>query len=333
MLSTKILITQRQSPGDILMLTSAVSNLKAARPHWEINVETSCMELWENNPNLSRSIGRHNADRVIQADYKHEINRSTQRGFHFSRAFTDNLAEQLDIDIPIIGHGPDVFFSDEEMAASCSILDHSGPYWILNAGGKHDYTAKWWNPRHYQSVVDHFKGKIKFFQVGKSEHYHPRLDGVENLVDKTTLRELMVLTKKSHGVITPVSFLMHLAGGMVSMDMGLMPTIVLSGGREGIGWVGYTGHHFLTKVGLYKCCSGGPCWKSKATASLCEQEVKENITIDETAQCDYTVDLGVKITSPVGIVDLKIPKCMDDTRPDEVISLIEKLYMERYSDE
>ena len=122
----------------------------------------------------------------------------------------------------------------------------------------------------------------------------------------------------------------NLTGGMTGMDNGLIPTIVLAGGREGISWVGYTGHHFLTKVGLYKCCAGGPCWKSKATMSLCEQEIRENKNAMDAALCDYTVDLGVKITSPVGIVDVKIPKCMDDTQPSEVISLIEKLYSERF---
>lgn len=326
MLSTKLLIKQMQSPGDILMLTSAIRDLKNAYPAIRVNALTPCPEIWEHNPYLDRSIGEWNADKVIQGEYKHEINRSTQRGFHFSRAFTDNIAEQLGVNIPVVGHGPDVFFTDKELHG-----DDFGDYWILNAGGKHDYTAKWWNPDHYQTVVDHFSGHIQFMQVGLKDHYHPDLKGVINMVGKTTLRQLMVHAKRARGIITPVSFLMHLTGNMMGKDDGLIPTIVLAGGREGMGWVGYTGQHYLSRVGMYKCCKSGPCWKSKATKSQCEQEIKEGKKIESKNLCEYTVDLNREIQCPNGMVRLEIPKCMDDTSPKEVIDIIERIYSERYS--
>ncbi len=325
-MSTSVLLKQFQSPGDILMLTAAVRDLKTFKPSWKINVHTSCPELWENNINLSPSIKEEYADFVIDSDYKHEVNKSHQRKFHFSRAFTDHIGESIGIDIPISGHGPDIYFSDVEQKWNTG----HGDYWLLNAGGKHDFTAKWWNPQHYQKVVDHFAGEIKFLQVGGAGHYHPDIKGVTNLVGKTTLRHLMLLAKKSMGVITPVSFLMHLTGNMMGSYGGLIPAIVLAGGREQTSWESYDNHYYLSKVGMYKCCSMGACWKTKATETFCEQEIEEGKKLDELAICEDRVDLGRKISSPSGDSNLLISRCMEDTTPEEVIQIIENITKNRY---
>jgi ADP-heptose:LPS heptosyltransferase len=325
-MSTRVLLKQFQSPGDILMLTSAVRDLKTHKPDWKINVITSCPEIWYNNINLSPSVTENNADFVIDADYKHEVNKSNQRGFHFSRAFTDHLSESLNISIPISGHGPDVYFTQEEVHNQLPKI----PYWVMNAGGKHDFTAKWWNPNHYQKVVDYFKNKIKFVQVGGAGHYHPELKNVENLVNKTTLRQLMLLAKKSLGVITPVSFLMHLTGNMESIYGGKTPAIVLAGGREQSSWEGYDNHFYLSRVGMYKCCAYGACWKTKATETYCEQEVQEKKPLETPNLCEDRVDLGVKIDSPSGKADLKIAKCMHEIEPEEIINKIELIHKNRY---
>jgi ADP-heptose:LPS heptosyltransferase len=42
----KIFLKQFQSPGDILMLTSAVRDLKKSHPEFRINCKTSAQELW-----------------------------------------------------------------------------------------------------------------------------------------------------------------------------------------------------------------------------------------------------------------------------------------------
>jgi ADP-heptose:LPS heptosyltransferase len=58
----KILLKQNQSPGDILMLTAAVRDLKKAFPLFNINCKTSAQELWENNPYIDNTINEKNAD-------------------------------------------------------------------------------------------------------------------------------------------------------------------------------------------------------------------------------------------------------------------------------
>ena len=63
-------------------------------------------------------------------------------------------------------------------SAKCDlILDLSGGA-PLFSGGKRDFTIKWWDRQRYQQVVDHFRDRIQFVQVGDASHYHPPLDGV-----------------------------------------------------------------------------------------------------------------------------------------------------------
>ena len=55
------------------------------------------------------------------------------------------------------------------------------PYWIVAAGGKHDFTAKWWEHARWQAVVEAFAGRMLFVQVGEAGHHHPALRGVLDL--------------------------------------------------------------------------------------------------------------------------------------------------------
>ena len=87
-----ILLVNRQSPGDILMLTACVRDLKKVMPDITVGVQTSAMELWENNPNVKKDYGR--ADRIIQMNYP-LIHKSTQGAHHFIHGFHQYLEEKL----------------------------------------------------------------------------------------------------------------------------------------------------------------------------------------------------------------------------------------------
>lgn len=87
------------------------------------------------------------------------------------------------------------------------------PFWIA-AGGKFDYTIKWWDPQRYQQVVDHFRGRIQFVQVGEEGHHHPRFDGVIDLRGRTDQRQLIRLVYHAQGVLCGVTSLMHFAAAV-----------------------------------------------------------------------------------------------------------------------
>jgi hypothetical protein len=146
----KILLKQTQSPGDILMLTAAVRDLKKAFPQYQINCKTSAQELWENNPYLDRNVNEQNADRVITCHYP-LIHKSTQGAYHFIHAFRLYLEEQLNIRIPSGDFAVDVHLNEQEIHDPfiCNVVDNK-PFWIIDAGYKSDFTNKMWEFARFQ---------------------------------------------------------------------------------------------------------------------------------------------------------------------------------------
>jgi hypothetical protein len=59
----------------------------------------------------------------------------------------------------------------------------------VRSGGKFDYTIKWWDHQRYQDVVDHFRDRLLFVQVGENHHNHPAIDGAVDLRGRTSHRE------------------------------------------------------------------------------------------------------------------------------------------------
>ena len=68
--------------------------------------------------------------------------------------------------------------------------------------------------RRYQDVIDHFRGRILFVQVGANGHHHPKLEGTIDLRGQTSLRELIRLVYHSQGVLCSITALMHLAAAV-----------------------------------------------------------------------------------------------------------------------
>ncbi len=222
------------------------------------------------------------------------------------------LEERLGLRIPVTRFAGDMHLSDAEkrLPPPGSELDVPEHFWIIVAGGKHDFTAKWWNPANYQKVVDHFRGKVRFVQCGEAAHWHPPLDGVINLVGKTSTREFVRLTYHADGVLCPVTLAMHLAAAVETKpgQPKNRPCVVIAGGREPKHWEAYPHHQFLDTLGMLPCCADGGCWKSRC------QTVGDGDPKDHQDLC----------VSPVPVrPDLSIPRCMEMITPADVIRRIE----------
>ena len=145
--------------------------------------------------------------------------------------------------------------SAHELAEPSAI---EGPYWIVNAGVKSDYTCKAWPIEYFQEVVDRTRGKIRWVQIGLREHNHPELRGVTSLLKSgPPLRELIRLAYHAQGGLGPVTFLQHLCAAWKK------PYICLVGGREPATWVQYPYQHTLHTVGQIDCCRPYSCWKAR----------------------------------------------------------------------
>lgn len=265
----KLSLSNYQAPGDLLMLSAAIRDLHACYPgQFLTEVQSNCSELWENNPHITE-FGKNEKDvKKIKCEYP-LMHRSNELPYHFIHGFIHFLNEKLKLNIrPTAFKGHVHLSADEKSDAVLKKFGLEKPFWLLNAGGKNDFTIKWWDSQRYQQVIDHYKGRIQFVQVGAAEHCHPDLEGVIDLRGRTTIRELMQLTYHADGVVTPVSFLMHLAAAIEPKypKAQLKPCVVVAGGREPVHWEQYPGHQFIHTVGALSCCATGGCWKSRTVA-------------------------------------------------------------------
>lgn len=297
------------SPGDIVMLTAAIRDLHRTYPgRFLTDVRTSCPALWEHNPHIT-PLNKEDADVKSMLCHYPLIHRCNDTPYHFIHGFIEYLNEQLGLQIRPTGFKGDIHLSSEEMAKP-SIVEETmrqpTPYWIIAAGGKYDYTIKWWHRRRWQEVVDHFRDRILFVQVGEKGHYHPPLKGVLDMRGKTTLRDLIRLVYHADGVLCPVTLHMHLAAA-VPLPPGrkrLRGCVVVAGGREPAHWEQYPGHHFLHSIGALDCCATGGCWKSR-TVPLGDGSALDN----PESLCRNIAEIG-------------LPKCMEMISVTQVVDCI-----------
>ncbi len=166
------------------------------------------------------------------------------------------------------------------------------------------------HPSRYQRVVDHFAGKIRFVQCGESEHFHPPLKNVLNLVGKTNLRDLIRLVYHADGIVCPVTMFMHMAAAIETRSgrPKNRPCVVIAGGREPSHWEAYPHHQFLHVTGALPCCDDGGCWVSRVVPRNDGDVQDKNIC-----------------KRPVLISDgIYLPECLHMISAADVIRAIEK---------
>ncbi|MBL9128807.1 MAG: hypothetical protein JNL97_14230 [Verrucomicrobiales bacterium] len=306
----KLLLRCRLSPGDIVMLTAAVRDLHRLHPgRFLTDVRTSCPELWWNNPWITPLSRRDPEVREIECRYP-LIDRANREPWHFLHGFCLHLSEELGVPVYPTEFRGDLHLASEETEGPSPAeiaWGESRPYWILAAGGKYDFTIKWWHRRRWQEVVDRLEGEVRFVQVGEALHYHPRLRGVWDLRGRTTLRELVRWVHWSRGVLCPVTSLMHLAAAVPQPAgrAGERACVVVAGGREAPHWEAYPWHRFLHTVGTLPCCASGGCWKSRSVP-LHDGHAND---APEHLCSDFVEEAG-------------LPRCMAAIEPDMVVQAV-----------
>jgi len=310
----KVFITNFQAPGDILMLVAAIRDLyNAHKDKYRINVNTTAMQIWENNPYLDKEVNEKNADIKIRGDYP-LVHSSNSKSYHFISGFRKDLEKKLGVEIPQGDFKPDVHISDEEKSWIPQIQEVTGQdlkYWIVCAGTKSDFTAKMWEFERYQKVINYFKNKITFVQIGELGHGHPALKNVIDLRGKTDTRQLIRLVYHSCGMLCGVTFLMHLAAGVETRGdrcFKTRPAVILAGGREPAQWEAYPYHRYMNRCSALSCCDWGGCWKSRVMPLDDGDKEKDN------SVCLFPVK------SNSGQM---IPKCMDLISTQDVIRAVE----------
>jgi len=320
----KLILKNNQSPGDVVMLTAAVRDLhRSTSGQFLTDVRTPCPALWENNPYISSILDNDPEAEAIVCEYP-LIHRSNNSPWHFIHAFPQFLANRLAVAVPPTEFRGDIHLTPQEKAWMSQIREITRvevPFWIIVAGGKNDFTIKWWDKFRFQDVVNHFRDRILFVQVGEQSHYHPPLEGVIDLRGRTDLRQLVRLVHHAEGVVCPVTLLMHLAAAIETKPgrPRNRPCVVIAGGREPAQWEAYPHHQYIHTNGSLYCCDSGGCWKSR-TVPLGDGDTKDH---------PGNLCLDVVYRSPpenVAAAEYPLPRCMDLIGADEVIRRIEMYF-------
>jgi len=272
-----LMIRQHQSPGDIVMLTATIRDLHLAWPgqfRTDVLLTRENRELFLNNPFITPLERNAPTTNLLHAHYFCG-DTANVLPYHFIHGFRLDFEQRLGLAIPATAFKGDIHLTDAERVHPFPELAGKD-IWLIDAGGKADFTAKHWEFARFQAVVDALP-EVHFAQIGAKEHLHQALHGrnVTQMVGKTTIRQLVRLMYQAQGVITPVSFPMHLSAAVplnpryhvhpvANCRVPQRPCVVIAGGREPAHWEAYPTHAYLHTCGQLDCCLHGGCWRSRA---------------------------------------------------------------------
>ena len=291
------------------MLTAAVRDLHRTYPDkYLTDVRTSFPDLWLYNPYVTKLSDSDPEIKTIECDYP-LINHADTLPYHCLHGFRHFLNNRLGLHIQPTAFCGDLHIGRREKSWHSQVWEMASrevPFWLIAAGGKFDVTIKWWDVARYQQVVDHFRGRIQFVQVGAERHHHPKLNGVIDLRGRTDVRQLVRLVYHAQGVLCGVTGLMHLAAAVEYKwnPASHRPCVVVAGGREPPHWEAYPFHQFVHTVGALECCRAGGCWRDRT------------VPLGDGDERDHPRRLCQDIRG-------NLPRCMDMISAEEVIRRVE----------
>ena len=108
----KIILKNFLSPGDVLVMTSALRDLHATYPgEYQTDVRTSCDAIFENSPHITK-LNEKEAD-VIKIHYP-RVHQSGWMGCHFSSGYVHYLSGMIGKNIIQRSLLPEIWISDKE---------------------------------------------------------------------------------------------------------------------------------------------------------------------------------------------------------------------------
>ena len=257
------------------MLTAAVRDLKRGFPGIHIGVKTPYPYLWENNPYIE-NITEREAE-ILPLGYKtpyQDLDHPDRE--HFIYAFHRSLEQHFGIRIPRGEPFPDITLFNADRKP---LIETDKPIILVNAGSKSDFPVKQWPRPFFQQVVNALKDRYAFVQIGETRTgNHRPLSNVINMLDKTPQRAIIRLMYHSAGVITGVSFPMHLCAAINAKE-GHRCLITLAGRREDTYWEKYPDSIYL-QGSCSEVCEDKGCWKRfvppllEYTPELCKYPIR-----------------------------------------------------------
>jgi len=256
------ILKNHQCPGDILMLSACIRDIKTWYPHFSIDIETSCDSIFDNSPYITKLDNSDPSVRLLDMQYEiiHQSNQDMNK--HFIHGFIQDFNERTGNSVKLTQFKPDLHLSEDEKKPVFN--NQPEKFIVLNAGGKTDYTTKWWWKEAWTEVIN-LCPEINFIQIGKSDkkdtgagkatHSLIELPNVLNKLNKTSFREVIRLVYQSVGTLSVVTSIMHIAAAFNKR------ACVIAGGHEPWWWEKYPNHDYFHSIGALDCCRLGGCWK------------------------------------------------------------------------
>jgi ADP-heptose:LPS heptosyltransferase len=263
----QVVLHNRQAFGDILTMTCAIRDFKAAFPKTRLGVITTASHIWDHNPYIDHTF--RDEQHVVKIGPGFLTNKSNYWNLHMCNAFRMDIEQKLKISIPQGIVRPDIWMTEAEIKRP-PLID--GAYWLFVYGGEPGWTAKQYH--RWQEVINILKGKVQFVQIGAKAHPYPLLDNVINYVGKTEdrhtgIRDLFNLFYHAQGTMGLVSMHMHLSAAFNN------PCVVLAAAREPAWFTQYFGHQYIQTNGTMACAEKTACWKCDVKA--CRNLVNNNL--------------------------------------------------------
>lgn len=282
--SKKVVLTHHRALGDCLMFSSMLRDIKLLYPELEIGYNCSFNDMLANHP-YATALDMNAPDVSVISTGNSFINKVGKSNHHMSEDFfmytiyklagygiidgsIGNFYKKLQDPIlksqGFLNCRPCINITKKEKEIRwLKDLYGVNRYWVVAAGGKNDFQTKIWHWSSFQSVIDYFKGFIKFVIIGKSGHVlNTNLKDCIYLTDKTSPRDLYHLVYHADGVVSGISALMHIAAGLKNYKDIWTPCVNIKGCREQISYTYYDNHQILQNYDGFEC-SG--CWKGKVT--------------------------------------------------------------------
>jgi len=296
------------------LLTGAIRDLHRRREQsFAIEVRGSYPELWESNPHVT-TISDDDAEVLNIVNWPPP----TELPVCFMpRDYTyTQLSIALGLTVRPYDVCGDIYLTDDEKKGKSPVdelTEKPGTrYWLIAASCDLAQTTRQWDPFRLQAVIDQFKGKLLFVQCGATigRILHFPLNDVLNLVDKTSLRQLIRLIYHAEGIVCPPGALMHLAAAVEGKGMHgrKRPCIVIAGGTESATAVSYPNHQFLHTVGSLPCCVLRGCRRVRVKAL-------GDGTLSDRSLC---------VLPTVSAQRMLLPQCMNLITVEDVVSALEK---------
>jgi ADP-heptose:LPS heptosyltransferase len=251
-----------------------------------VSVSALVRDLYEAFPGVGISVAGTSAEEVFRYDYRVKWKLPPDRIFvplshkpTLDRSYSDPAARYIyachdsfeaatGVRVPRGEPKPSLFLgADEEREPD------GEPYRVVASGVKADLPIKLWPREYFARVVRDVGGRwvqVGGVMSGRLQHHQVAIPGAENLIGKTTIRQLMRLVAHADAVLCHVSLPMLLAAAFG------VRCVVPAGGRENPSLYEGLGVDFLDTMRRLPCSVRGGCGVCAAVPAHAESAFPNN---------------------------------------------------------